>query len=299
MFRVVVANIRTILLALAFISIPVNLVLTYFQRDMFGGRGLFSLLSNPAEFEAAMASGSPFPVGSLLGVYGVAGVNAVIFAPLMAGLIVSIDRTWLLDGRKLSTGEAWRATIGRWPVLIATVLLNGLLILLPFIPGGILIALGFVFNENVALFVLGGILLFVALFAAIALGVMLMLTPVAVVAEGLGPVAGIRRSMALVRRRFWPFFGTMLLVGLIIQLVAGTLGTLMTLPGMLISGPVGYALLAAGTIFVELVSTPLYTTALTLEYVDLRIRTEGLDLELAMDRLGPRPDAAFKGAPAG
>ena len=294
MFRVVVANIRTILLALAFVSIPVNLVLTYFQRDMFGGMGLFSMLNNPAQMEAATA-GSPFPLRSVLGVYGVAILNALVFSPLMAGIVVSIDRTWLLEGQKLTPAEAWRATIGRWPVLIASVLLNGLIVALPFIPGGVLVALGFALDQNVPLFVVGGILLFLAIFAAAAIGVLLMLTPVVIVAERRGPVDGLRRSAALVRRRVWPFFGTMILVGMIIWLVTTTVGTLLTLPGMFISGAVGFVLLAAGTIFTELVSTPLYTTALTLEYVDLRIRSEGLDLELAMNRLGPGP----AGPPAG
>ena len=53
-----------------------------------------------------------------------------------------------------------------------------------------------------------------------------VLTAPAIVLEGLGPVAGMRRSWRLVKRRFWPVLGTALLGGLMASLAVSLVGLL-------------------------------------------------------------------------
>jgi hypothetical protein len=123
------------------------------------------------------------------------------------------------------------------------------------------------------------------LLAAAALAGVLVLFSVitpAVVLERRGPVAAIARSARLVRRRYWPTVGRVLLVGVLVAIV-GWLLALLALPADLLPGGVGF--FAAGTL-AKIVALPLMPTALTLVYLDLRVRTEGLDLSVALDEGG-------------
>ena len=114
------------------------------------------------------------------------------------------------------------------------------------------------------------------------LGVWLTFTAVvapAIAAEGIGPIAAIGRSFALVGRRFWVALGVVLLS----SLVAYVLSSILTLIPQLLSA----ALLPWGARWaVNSVTTWLAATLITgplvissiLLYLDLRVRTEGLDL---------------------
>lgn len=112
----------------------------------------------------------------------------------------------------------------------------------------------------------------------------------AIAAEGIGPIAAIGRSMRLVGRRFWVAFGVVLLS----SLVATVLTWILTiLPSALAEGlPWGarWAVNAvAGALAAMLTAGPLVTASVLL-YLDLRVRTEGLDLRqratVAFNRAG-------------
>ena len=101
--------------------------------------------------------------------------------------------------------------------------------------------------------------------------------------EGLGPVQALRRSFTLVRGRWWPTVGFILLVGLFGS-VAAQLVQLVALP-IVGAGGVG---IGAGLGFVVLVVAQGFVVAaiavmVTLWYLDLRARNEPLvTLESAM-----------------
>ncbi len=102
-----------------------------------------------------------------------------------------------------------------------------------------------------------------------------MLSPV-VALEGLGPVASLRRSMELVRGRWWPTVGFLLFVGLLGS-AAAQLVQLIALPA-LATGGVG---IGAGLAFVFLMVVQGMVIAAiavmsTRWYVDLRARKEPL-----------------------
>jgi hypothetical protein len=111
-----------------------------------------------------------------------------------------------------------------------------------------------------------------------------VLTAPAIVLEGLGPVAGMRRSWRLVKRRFWPVLGTALLGGLMASLAVSLVGLLPDSLAALASPHVRAVLDAVVGTFTEAFEWALVTMLATLLYFDQRIRQEGLDLEVMAAR---------------
>lgn len=124
--------------------------------------------------------------------------------------------------------------------------------------------------------------LFLVFVPGLALMALWMLTAPAIAVEGLGPIEGLRRSWLLVRRRFWP----VLWIGVLSAVVAGVLGAVLPLLPVGIAVYVGLGadqyVAGAGTIATSLLIVPFSAGAAVLAYFDLRVRTEGLDLQLAM-----------------
>lgn len=115
-----------------------------------------------------------------------------------------------------------------------------------------------------------------------------MLTVPAIVNEQLGPIAGIRRSFRLVQRRFWPVLGIALLVGVISSLLNYAFQAIPLLFTFFTGGEgVSWPILSAFSSVASLLTTPVAGGAAMLTYLDLRVRTEGLDVELEAVELLP------------
>jgi len=124
----------------------------------------------------------------------------------------------------------------------------------------------------------------------------------ALVAEGLGPLAALRRSQSLVAGRFWPTLGSVAAAYLLFEVVLiGVVGALFMVLVLLISpsGPIGgVAILGAVWFVAAMLTTPLVAAVSTVVYIDLRVRREGLDIQyraLAMDRAAASGPAHFVG----
>jgi hypothetical protein len=125
-----------------------------------------------------------------------------------------------------------------------------------------------------------------------------LLAAPSLVLERIGVVASIRRAGVLSRRQFWRLLGVLLLT----TLVTGVVSEVLSIPLGLLGG-VGTAV-APGTlgalvlvfshylsqVLVGTVTTPFTSAVVALQYVDQRIRKEGLDVQLI---------AASAGRPAG
>ena len=102
----------------------------------------------------------------------------------------------------------------------------------------------------------------------------------AIVVEGVGSAAGLRRSWRLTGGFFWRTFAILLVV-FILQTVVGSV---LQIPiGLLVSGArTGTQQLVSQAIsaITSVVVTPLSLIALTLVYYDLRIRREAFDIEM-------------------
>ncbi len=111
--------------------------------------------------------------------------------------------------------------------------------------------------------------------------------------EGRGGPGALRRSFALVRGRWWPVAGA-LLVGFLLAGVLGGIvqGLLGFLPALLFDDNLAVTAVATavGAIVSSLITTPFQAAIVTLLYFDLRVRKEGLDLEGLISRAGERGD---------
>ena len=294
MFRVLVTNWRTYLLAVGVIVAPTTLLVVWLQQRAMGGVGLIQAFTNPAAFEAATAR-SQGVTANLAQVANAA--NSLLVTPLVTGVAVAIASAAFLSHR-IAAGEALRTGLRRYPAMLGTTVLYFLIMAAVFAPGVALALYGAV-TSTPALIVVGVVLVLAAVVPAFWLAFSFVLANVAVVTERLGPVPALRRSRRLVRTRFWPVVGYSVLAGIVGAVVGGIAGFPLQLPGQLVGGSVGYVLLSAGTILTGILTAPLVANAQTLIYYDVRIRAEGLDLQLAADALGDGPLPAPQPGPAG
>lgn len=256
--------------------------------------------------------------------------TVVTMLTAFATVILSLAASALLQGvlthvvqraavaERATFGEAWRTAIRRgWPLIGYTALIGGgslvlvaglyALLLLPilFIDGsssGTAAMLGFS--------VLGLFGYFALLAGLLALGVKLLFAAPAIVLEGLGPIAAIRRSWSLTKGHFWRLLGITLLVQTIASVVAGAVSAVLQfiLPMlMLLLVPLGMQAEGQAWIIVTVaivvaflaIALQIVVSALTLVliagnavilYLDVRMRKEGLGIYLQRYR-----DAAAEG----
>jgi hypothetical protein len=259
-FRLLKANLRTIVLVAAVFLIPVNLVAAFFQRDLLGGYSLFRLLDDPSLFEEAAntAPSNAALIGSLLAV-----LASVLVTPFVGGAISRIVAASYLGGT-LEPGPAIRATGRRFLPLLAVFFFSLLL-------------------KGVGLlFCLVGVLVPMTLF--------LVTTPVVMVEEA-GPIQAMARSVNLVRPRFWPVMGMAIVSGLLASFLGNILATPFSFAALAVGYRWGWILVAIGGVLPALVTTPFVSIVATLVYFDLRIRNEGFDLQMIAAELA-------RGAPA-
>ena len=98
--------------------------------------------------------------------------------------------------------------------------------------------------------------------------------------ERVGPFAGIKRSAQLIARRFWPSLGIILLASLIETVTQFSLAAIPMIAAALLPSPADWIVLAVGEAAAALIATTALVGVSVLLYIDLRARTEGLDLEL-------------------
>jgi hypothetical protein len=131
---------------------------------------------------------------------------------------------------------------------------------------------------------------FVASPIAVWLFVSWHLAPQAIVLEGRRATAGLGRSFGLVRGSWWRFAMFLVLIG-VLQLYAtaipGGIGLLIgefTESKDLLGGSAGIFVLAAFSALIDLLMTPITVTVATLFFTDLRIRKEGFDVDILLQR---------------
>ncbi|MDU0349550.1 glycerophosphoryl diester phosphodiesterase membrane domain-containing protein [Actinomyces sp. MRS3W] len=231
---------------------------------------------------------------STLASFLTAGVTALATALLTGLLIVTVSRSVL--GRIATPAEVWERTKSRIWALIGQTLIIGLIgfagIMIAIV-GMVLLMMGMLSavddnsGANLALFALLGFLLMIA---SVVVGafftVRLSVSGAALILENVGVWEGIRRSWNLTRGSFWRILGTLLLAGLI----TGAVSVVLAIPVGFISG-IGAAFALGAAALITAVSTflgsvvnavimPFSAAVTALIYIDLRMRQEGLDVEL-------------------
>jgi hypothetical protein len=216
-------------------------------------------------------------------------------ALLQAVMVVEVARATLGEKRRL--GELWKAAFRRilpltgWYALIAVavVVVLGLIVLA-------IVAASALGDAGIVVAVLAGLFLGLgSVVLAVWLGTKLALVPSVIVLERLGVFASMRRSWKLTTGNFWRTFGVIALVYLILstatQLLSVPFQFLLPIALSLIdpnntgSGIIGagvlYLLFLAFTVVLSAVTSVVQAATVAVIYIDLRMRTEGLDIELA------------------
>lgn len=112
--------------------------------------------------------------------------------------------------------------------------------------------------------------------------------------EGLGPIKALGRSRRLVKGRWWPVAGVVLISAIMVAVVNGLISAVLVGVASLPSQPslvlAVFTSVIASAIATILV-TPFQAAVTTVLYYDLRVRREGFDLQLLADQLGlPAPE---------
>ncbi|RJF41494.1 glycerophosphodiester phosphodiesterase [Actinomyces sp. 2119] len=209
-------------------------------------------------------------------------------------LIVPVSRMVL--GHVITPAELWRRTRGRiWALigqsllitavigacgLLAVALVGGLTYVVVSAAGGTSLPVTLLAAAATAL-----VALFLLLLVP-ALAVMLSLAPAALVLENAGVVESLRRSWRLVRSNFWRVAGILVLTLLIMTVVTSVVSVLLGLVSSLVIGLAPQALTVLTAVMglvnalINAVIIPFSAAVVAVTYTDLRMRAEGLDVEL-------------------
>jgi hypothetical protein len=218
------------------------------------------------------------------------GLTTYLATTILSGLLIYVLGQAVL-GRKPDIEQTWRNTRGRIPTLLllmALALMYGLLCFVLLIGPGVLLVL----NSNIGA---GTGLLFLGLLGLIVVSLVfstkISMAAPAIVLEGHGFRAGLRRSFSLTRgSAFWRILGISLLAGLIASFAQALLGfpfTIVSFVVTVVMGPENESTQIVLTLLSHLsglltgaVTTPFAAAVTGLLYIDRRMRLEALDVVL-------------------
>jgi len=205
---------------------------------------------NPGSFaDAGRSSSDAFPFGAFLGLLGSAALRSL--GVLYLGVALTHVLLQRQAGGCLGAVPAAKAALrrsgavlGSWPLLVM---------------GGV------------------GSLLVCYLGLAVWLTFTAVVAP-AIAAEGIGPIAAIGRSFRLVSRRFWMALGVVMLSSLVAQVLQSILTLIPSAIATELPWGAAWATLALGSLLAGCVTVGPLVLSCVLLYLDLRVRSEGLDL---------------------
>jgi hypothetical protein len=240
----------------------------------------------------------------LLGLAATALVQALVTLSVASGTV----------GERLRFGPLWRRTRGRrWAVIgwAFLVLASALVVLVVAIALVVLVAVASGPAGPIAAVLLGLLLGLGMLVLALWLATKLAFVPAALVVERLRIGAAITRSWRLSLGSFWRVLGIRLLMAVMLWAASSIVSTPVSFVAGLVSGlllpngetqQAGVAVLVVTTIIAQAVGAVIGAVTLVLNtattgllYIDLRMRREGLDIELA--RYVEVPPSARTGLP--
>lgn len=228
----------------------------------------------------------------------------VLATVLLSGLIVvAVSRSVL--GRVASSKEVWERTKSKFLPLIGlniiTSIISGLMMIIGIVVFFVLLASAastaktdreFLQDLGVSLV---GLLILMVISALVSsyLSIKFSVASPAMVLENLGVFAAIGRSWSLTRGNFWRLFGINILTAIITSMVAGifggiagALGAIFVVVGssspedVIASLNTTYILTMVMSTIAQLLILPFTSSVNALLYIDLRMRKEGLDVEL-------------------
>ena len=280
----------------AVVQVPVlllNLLMTMLNfafnpQQVIGLAALQSLLRGQSLSSADMAAMSDQPPPNLALLMGWVALSYFVdylqlaaYLAVLAGTARMVLSHFL--GETAGIGATWRATLPRWKSLLG---LSALIIVLDI---GLFVwcivpCVGWVSGPP--------------LLAYLNVCWLALAAPV-VALEGTGAAGALRRSWHLARTRFWHIVGVGLF-GYVLQWVLVSAPALLILVAVTAVGlPAMAGLIGSNVVTMTLAAliSPVILIAVSLLYLDLRVRHEGLDLVLQAEALAPPVPLAAVAAP--
>lgn len=297
-FAAIKTNVRTMFgftTALLGVAIVISIGINYLIINLV----LPSYINTNSPY--ASVFGSVFTTFSQLGGTLLQNLATVLLSGL---IVVAVSRSVL--GRVASSKEVWERTKSKFLPLIGlniiTSIISGLMMIIGIVVFFVLLAsvastakTDREFLQDLGVSLVGLLILMVisALVSSYLLYIKFSVAPPAMVLENLGVFASIGRSWSLTRGNFWRLFGINILTTIITSMVAGifvgiadALGAIFIVVGssspedMLASLNTTYILIMVMSTIAQLLILPFTSSVNALLYIDLRMRKEGLDVEL-------------------
>jgi hypothetical protein len=212
------------------------------------------------------ATGSDLVIGMVAALLSLA--ITFLLQPLVQGIITRLVAANFV-GRDMGAKEAFNGVKHLWLTFIGATILT-------------------------TLAMIGGLIVFLVGFVIAAVLFSIVIPIIAIEEEGVFNAMG--RSWALVKRAFWRYLGTWIVVFILTVLIALAVGLI---PGILASvlydanvDPLAFVVAALGNTLGELVVFPISAIAATLIYFDARVRFEGFDVQLMAARLPQAPNTS-------
>jgi len=262
--------------------------------------GMPNLTSGKAEFSESDLDDIGSSLVGLFVQLGVTSLLSMLATSIIIGLlIVTVSRTIL--GRKASLSDVWQRTRPRvWALIGQTLLIQLILTVITAVFVAVAVGIGWALLGNViangadedsagtfvVVFLVLLALLVVLGLAIFALMCKLCLAPAALVLENIGVMEGISRSWTLTRGYFWRIVGIRLLSFIIVFVATQVVsqGVSIVMQGLVYAAPnMTIAIMVATTLLNSLIQAailPFDSAVVALMYTDLRMRSEGLDVEL-------------------
>ncbi len=218
---------------------------------------------------------------------GAQTISYVVTTILSGLLIVSVSQSVI--GRTAGPAQVWASAKGQIGRLLALSVLLLILVAAP-LAAWLLLTLAALASEQWGLAALvgipGGFLAVAALF--LLLTRTLLATPALMLERG-GIVESIRRGWVLTRGTFWRVLGIYLLTSILVSVVTGAISGSVSVvlqftaadPVTMLTSPAYIAASTLAQIVATTLTTPFTAGVIALLYIDVRMRTEGLDVELA------------------
>ncbi|MGC4173828.1 hypothetical protein [Demequina sp.] len=224
-------------------------------------------------------------------IVGIIALLAVVLADALSCALLAPGVARAVLGERITVGDAFKAMGPRVGQLLLLWLMSTAVLTLALGPGLVMWILGIQAGDDALMGI--GFLLMMVLGLAVGLPVYII-TAIArcvIMLERTGAIGSVRRTVGLIKGRFWWSVLIIFVTGMIIGFITGVVQQLMSFVAMIalvlgFTGEwVGIAV-GVGVIVLSLVVTYVFTYAYmgsvyALVYIDARIRHEGFDLDLA------------------
>jgi hypothetical protein len=260
---------RVVVTLVLIVTVPVQLLSAFLQRETFS-IGFAGLLDDPAA--AALLFGEGGGSSALV----VTLISQVVVVPLLTGALVHVAHR-RYHGHDVSVGETAGATARRAGWLLLANLVAGVVRFAP-----VLLVIAFaIAGSQVAATVAA----LVALLLAAGLTPLVVLVVPAIVEGTRPPPAAFRHAVTLARRSYLRTTGVVVGTAVVFNLLALLLAGLPNVVGIIGGFGFSWVLVAAASVLSQLIVAPLTAAAMVLLHADLRIRQEGMDFDLLIDRM--------------